>query len=373
MNKKTILLPQASPGVSRAISTFHYGRKGVGKKVYIQAGLHADEAPGFVVAYHLKTLLDQAEVLGEIILVPAANPIGLGQWRDEQLQGRFNFADSINFNRSHFDLTEDVYEIVKDQLTDNEQENVALIRSAMQKALEKVRHEDEAEFLKKELLAMAYDADIVLDLHCDYDALLHIYMGTPLWETSKDLSAQMGSPVTLLATDSGGGPFDEACSKVWWELAEKIEDKPIPFACLSATIELRGIVNTDKDIAQNDALNIFYFLQRRGIIAGDAPALPELINDATPLAGVDYIKAEVPGVVSYLKKPGSMVKKGDVIAEIMNPLPQDGVPTVTEVKTKTDGLLFTCNIDKFARPGRILAKVTGTEPLRDESEYLLTL
>lgn len=372
MSKETITLPQASPGTSRSISVFRYGKKGAGQKVYIQAGLHADEAPGFMVAHYLKELLDKAEVLGEIILLPAANPIGLSQWRDDQLQGRFDFTNSINFNRSHLELTADVYEKVKELLGDDEEENVKLIRNAMTEVLAEVEPADEAEFLKKQLLTLAHDADIVLDLHCDYDSLFHIYMGTPLWEDAKDLSAQMGSPVTLLASNSGGEPFDEACSKIWWELAEKIKDKPIPPACLSVTVELRGIADTDQDLTKNDAQNIFYFLQRRGIIAGEPPELPALINEATPLTGVDYIKAEAPGIVSYLKKPGAWVKKGDVIAEIINPLPAEGGEAVSQIKTVTDGLLFACNVDKYARPGRIIAKVAGAQPLGEESGNLLT-
>lgn len=50
------------------------------KKAYIQAGIHADETPGLLVANHLIHLLDKAEKLNEIIeeicIVPYANPIG---------------------------------------------------------------------------------------------------------------------------------------------------------------------------------------------------------------------------------------------------------------------------------------------------------
>lgn len=87
---ETIDLPVASPGTHRSLNIIRYGTPGKGGKVYIQAGLHADEAPGFLVAHHLEQLLDSARVNGEIILVPVANPIGLGQWRDETLQGRFD-------------------------------------------------------------------------------------------------------------------------------------------------------------------------------------------------------------------------------------------------------------------------------------------
>lgn len=371
--EEKIRLPQASPGMSRDISVIRYGQKGAGPKVYIQAGLHADEAPGYMVAHYLSLLLDKAEITGEIILVPAANPIGLSQWRDEFLQGRFNFANSINFNRSHLDLIRQVSKRIDSKLTGNEADNVTLIRQIFRDVIDEVQPQDEADFLKKQLLSLACDADIVLDLHCDHDALMHIYMGTPLWPDARDLSAQMGADVTLLASNSGGNPFDEACSRMWWDLAELHPEHPIPAACLSATIELRGIADTDKEQVENDARNIFHFLQRRGIINGIAPELPALKNEATPLTGVDYIKAQSPGIVSFIKHPGEWVKRSEVIAEILNPLPQSGEAEMTEVKAATDGLLFTKNYDRFARPGRVLAKVAGAEPLHEDSDNLLTL
>lgn len=372
---ETITLPPASPGNNRTLKVIRYTPQGsaAGPKVYIQAGLHADEAPGYLVAHHLSTLLDQAEVNGEIILVPAANPIGLSQWRDELLHGRFAFANSINFNRSHLDLVEAVGKKIEGKLTDDGQENVALIRAAFRECVAQTNPQDEAESLKKQLLSMACDADIVLDLHCDHQALVHIYMGTPLWPAAQDLSAQMGADVTLLAENSGGNPFDEACSRLWWDLAAQFPEKPIPPACFSVTIELRGVADTDPEVVSNDARNIFSFLQRRGIVGGSAPELPALKNEATPLTGVDYVKATKPGIVSFFKQPGEWLKKGDIIAEIINPLPAEGEKDVVTLRTKTDGLMFTRSSDRFARPGKILAKVAGKQPLRDDAENLLTL
>lgn len=371
----TVTLPAASPGTNRALTVIRYTPQGSspGPKVYIQAGLHADEAPGYLVAHHLTTLLDQAEVKGEIVLVPAANPIGLSQWRDELLHGRFNFANSVNFNRSHLDLVENVSRKIEGKLTNNGQENVALIRSTFKECVAETNPTDEAESLKKQLLSMACDADIVLDLHCDHQALVHIYMGTALWPAAQDLSAQVGADVTLLAENSGGNPFDEACSRIWWDLAAQFPDRPIPSACLSVTIELRGIADTDPEIVKNDAHNIFNFLQRRGIVGGSAPELPALKNEPTPLTGVDYVKATTPGIVSFFKQPGEWLKKGDIIAEIVNPLPAEGEEAVVALRTQTDGLLFTRSFDRFARPGKILAKVAGKQPLRDDGENLLTI
>jgi predicted deacylase len=366
-------LPSTSPGTSRSLSIIRYGTPGSGPKVYVQAGLHADEAPGFLVAYHLEQLFDHAEIKGEIILVPVANPIGLSQWRDDLLHGRFDFVNSINFNRHHHDLTDIIADRAADLLGDDATQNVSIIRTCTAAILQEVEPEDEAEYLKKILLSLSHDADIVLDLHCDHEALMHIYMGTPLWPDSRDLAAQLGAEVTLLAKNSGGNPFDEACSRLWWDLAAKFTSHPIPPACLAATIELRGAADTDPGVARKDAENIFYFLQRRNIIEGTAPQQPQLKNEATPLTGVDYVKAAVPGIITYLKKTGDWVKNGDVIAEIITPLPQADEQTLQQVKSRTDGLLFTRNCDRFARPGRVLAKIAGKKPLRDDDSNLLTL
>ncbi len=93
----------------------------------------------------------------------------------------------------------------------------------------------------------------------------------------------------------------------------------------------------------------------------------------TPLTGVDYIKAEVPGIITYLKQVGSFVKKGETIAEIINPLAEQQDDIIYPVRSSAEGILFSRNVDRFARPGRIMAKVAGTEPLREDNGNLLTL
>ena len=115
------------------------------------------------------------------------------------------------------------------------------------------------------------------------------------------------------------------------------------------------------------------FLQRRGFIDGEPDPLPTLINDATPLTGVDYVKAGSAGIIVYLKKLGDPVAKNEPIARIINPLPEDGDQQLVEVKSRTDGLLFSRNVERFARPGKIIAKIAGNEPLTEAEGNLLTL
>jgi predicted deacylase len=373
---KQYSLPAASLGNSRSLKTIHYGDQTAGRKAYIQAGLHADEAPGFVVMHHLIDLFDRADaenkIEGHIVLVPVANPIGVSQWRDEALHGRFDFFNNINFNRRHLDIAAQIAEQVKDRLGDKPEDNVALIRKTAGDILGSISPPDEAAALKHQLLLLSFDADIVLDLHCDYQALMHVYLGTPLWPDAKDLSAQLGAEVTLLAEDSGVTPYDEACSRIWWQLTKKFPDHPIPSACLAATVELRGMADVSHPQAQQDAQNIFWFLQRRGFIKGAAPEVPPLRNEATPLRGVEHLKATAPGVVVFLKAPGDSVNKGEGVAEIVNPLADERENCITPVKSAVSGIVFSINTDRFARPGRILAKIAGKEPIKEKGQDLLS-
>jgi predicted deacylase len=362
---------------TRTLTVVQYGSVTAGKKAYIQAGLHADEAPGFLVMHHLMEMLDKADaaqkIIGQIILVPMANPIGVSQWRDEMLQGRFDFYNSINFNRKHLDLADQIAEKTRNRLSEIPEQNVTLIRKVMGEILAGMKPQDDAAYLKYLLLSLSYDADVVLDLHCDYQSIVHIYLGSPLWPDAADLPAQMAAEATLLAKVSGENPFDEACSRIWWDLAEKFPETPIPPACLAATVELRGSSDVSHELACADAENIFLFLLRRDFIEGRAPELPPLLNEATPLRGVEQIKAPVPGVVVFLKEPGDRIEKGDVLAEIVNPLKMDSKSRITRVVSGIDGILISVNLDRYARPGRILAKVAGKVPLKEKGENLLTL
>ena len=190
------LLPIAAVGTERKIISVHFGPRKSGVKAYIQAGLHADEAPGYLVANRLLELLDAADaagrINGEIIVVPVANPIGLSQWGTDTIQGRFDASNNINFNRRYYDLCVEIAEKIDGLLGADAEENIELIRKCIGEILAAKQPMTEAEALKHLLLTLSHDADIVLDLHCDHQALLHVYMGTPLWPDGADLSAQTG-------------------------------------------------------------------------------------------------------------------------------------------------------------------------------------
>ena len=370
------LLPEAAVGTARKLISVHFGPAESSRKIYIQAGLHADEAPGYLVASRLIELLNKVDEAGgikeEIVVIPVANPIGLSQWGTDTIQGRFDDSDNINFNRRYYDLIDELSKRLDGLLGDDAMENVAAIRKCAGQILQERQPATEAEALKHLLLTLSHDADIVLDLHCDHQALLHIYMGTVLWPEGADLSAQMGAQATLLASDSGDMPFDEANSKIWWDLAEKFPDLPIPPACLAATVELRGVADTNSEFTEQDASNLYFFMQRRGFISGEAPPLPETLVAATPLEGVDYVKATGAGILTYIKQLGDAVEQGDVLAIVTQPMKNFGQGEKIQITSKTSGVFFARSAERFARPGKIIGKVAGKELLEGKGPYLLT-
>ncbi len=364
LHQETITLPPAAPGVARQLSVLRYVSAEPGPKAYIQAALHGDEIPALLVAQHLRerlTALDAAGKLrGEIILLPYANPIGLSQFLQGWHLGRYELDSGANFNRDYPDLFEPVAAAVAGKLFGDAAANVALIRAAIRTALAGLpRAQSENTALKRALHGMACDADVVLDLHCDYEATMHLYIGTPLWPAAADLAACMQSPVNLLSEDSGGAAFDEACSRIWWRLARHFPNHPIPPACCAATVELRGERDVSDAFAAEDASGIIQFLALRGFVNGPPPLLPASLPTATDLDAVDSMNAPLPGVLIWSTELGSEVKAGDVLGHLLDPATGIRHPIVA----RTEGLLFARRGHRFARPDQWIAKIAGRQPL----------
>jgi len=375
-NIERIPLPAVSPGTQRQLTVHRYGTPGARPKAYLQASIHAGETPGMLVQHHLIGLLDEADragaIRGEILVVPVANPIGLGQWINGRLNGRSELGGTGNFNRNWPDLFAGLPERLDGKLGRNSDENVATIRAAMAEAINEMQPTTESAALRVALCRLAHDADFVFDLHCDSDALIHLFLVPQHWPEAADLSAELGSRAILLAEDSGGSSFDESFSTPWLRLAAAVGPAvPVPPACLATTIEHRGQADATDEYAAADARALFRFFQRRGLIAGDPGPLPTPLCDATPLDACDVLRAPVAGIVTYSRPLGAWIGEGDTVAEIVDPLADDPRQARTPVRAQTEGMLLSRREHKMVRPGDSIAKVVGTQPLAYRTGLLL--
>lgn len=363
---QSLILPlvSASPGQHYSLQVLSFGTPGRGPKALVQAALHADEVPALLVAQRLRAALTaleaQGQVLGEVVLVPYANPIGLAQQLLGQHQGRFDVRNGINFNRSVPDLGAAAAKALQGQLGPHAETNVALIRAALRTAAGQLKATHPVEDLKNKLIQLAIDADIVLDLHCDSEAVLHLYALTPQADIAEQLGRQLGAQAILLATESGDSPFDEACSRPWFTLRQAFAPLPVPLACFSTTVELRGQADTSHALAQQDADALIDFLRLRGVIAGTPKCLPEALCKGTPLTGSEPVTAPRAGVVVFHQAPGTVVSAGALVADLV--CPDTGV--VTPLHAVSSGVLYARIATRWATPGMPVAKIAGTTLVR---------
>jgi len=369
-SKSRIRLPAMTPGTARSIAWLRFGYAGARPKVYIQAAIHANELPGAMALHHLMPMLAMADasgrVKGEVIVVPTVNPIGQSQLVGNNHLGRYDLLSRDNFNRNWPDLSAAVAERAGPRLGRDAAANVALIRKAALAALKAMKPVNELQTMRVEMLKLSIDADVVLDLHCDMEAALHLFTAAPdLAGAAQELAAELGVQATLY-----NEPFAEALTfsgvngAMWPRLAARFPDAAIPQACFSSTVELRSQHDVSDELGASDAGNLYRYLVRRGIVAGRVGPLPRLKSAPTPISGMDVGYCPVPGFVVYRVAAGAKLKRGDVVCEIIDPADPRGPKARTPMRSRTDGLLFSRKRDGgLAWPGMVAYRIAGAKPL----------
>lgn len=137
--------------------------------------------------------------------------------------------------------------------------------------------------------------------------------------------------------------------------------------CHSATVELRGEADVTDELASKDANGIIKFLKCREYIkSSENDGLERmsletsLSRPATPLSGVDMIEASVAGVLVYTKELGVLVEKGEAVGYILCPVTGEETPIISS----QSGIFFARRLRRQARPGSVIAKISGTEALK---------
>ena len=368
MQIETLNLAGSTPGTTYQLRALHFGPLDA-KKVYIQASLHGDELPGSLVTYYLHQALlglEQAKRLNaHIVLVPFCNPIGLGQMVNYQHIGRFHLATAQNFNRLQIgaDLFPKLIALIErddHSWSNSAAGNTQLIRSYLKRLIDEIPVITETDSLHKSLLSLAFDAVLVLDLHCDNQSVMHMY-GTPAaWPKLEPLARYLGSQCQLISEDSGTASFDEVLSLLWERLQAHYPDVPLELACTSSTVEFRGEFDLSHELAEQDAKAIIQYLNHQGFISLERPLvkeLPALLAEPHPLGGLCYVDAPVAGIAVYLVQPGEWVKAGQAVVDILDPISL----AKTTVISPARGVVFAHSGQRLARPERKLISISSPD------------
>ena len=331
-------LPGDTEGVSYELTVFRF--KGSSKKApsaYIQAALHAGELPGVVAIHALMPKLRAAEkegrILGDITIVPAANPVGRAQYHFGDVQGRFHLGTRTNFNRD-FPLLD--------------RPDRSALPPATPAATVDVR-------LKRLLVELSVGHDIVLDLHCDDEGVAYLYVPSVLWPAMQDCAAALGVEAVILWEGESGAAFEEAAIHPWLQIPPekaKLDRRVV------TTVEYRGLRDVESAYAKSDAEGIYRLLATRGVVADEKAAKPKkFAGIAAPIGNVELVAMPRGGAILFHVEPGQRVRKGANLATIVHtPGEEDGA---IELHAPQAGYVLTRSSRRSGRAGDDIIKLVG--------------
>lgn len=317
------------------VGAWRFEGDGSGPKVHLQAGVHADEIAGMLVLHLLMQRLQTAEaegrLKGQVTVVPQANPLGIGQFRQGRILGRYHDATGQNFNRS-FD------------------QSTAMTRLA-----------SNVQAWQKSLVQLAASADLVLDLHTDDEALPYLYIHRSFWPRGRELAVAMKMEVAIIWDDGDDGSFEETIIAPW--LRDGVTEHH-----LAATLELRGQGDVSDRFAEQDAEGLYTWLCSVGAV--DEALVPaDWPVEVMEMGHMETILAPHPGVLIFEKELGDFVEEGQRFARILR-RPGDPASEVV-LFAEQAGRMVTRHRDRLVPQGMVVAKFTGSRVSRNWSGGLL--
>ncbi len=352
--EEIIALPRTVPGTRRSVVVRRFGEPGARPRAYLQAALHAQELPGIVVLDHLAGMLRDADVRGEVVIVPFANPIGLAQQVMMETPGRHDLDTGRNYNRGFPDIRDDVVTA----LAGRHDASVAAVREAALDVLEHRRVLREDDVLKTTLLRLSVDSDYVLDLHTAWEALPHMFVSSLHWPDAGDLARDMGSEVVIVDNGNPMMTFKSAHVLLWQEILRRFPRSVERPGCVAAVLELRGQRDVDDDLTRPAARGLLRWLCRRGVVAGHPEPLPPSRCPARSIAGLRRLQASAGGIVIYAGPLGMQVSRGEVFAHILDPASGIRHP----VTSPSAGCLYTRRSHRLVRQGDYFCAIAGDDP-----------
>lgn len=359
-------LPGDTPGASTMLYWYTAGPEDAQTKVHLQAALHADEQPGTMALHHLLPMLADADAAGQLkarfAIFPSVNPLGLANRSLRHHIGRYDIETGVNYNRRWPDLYPLIAGAIAGKLGADPAANIAIIRAAVGAWIASQTPGSAAQQLRLFVLQSAHDADIVLDLHCDDDSLMHIFTSPELMPGLQDLADWMGAAAILTAEDSGGGSFDEVLPSLYRKARLAHPDLPIPNGAEAATLEYRGRADSFDALGKVDAEGLFGFLASRGLIVADVEAPPSAPLP-TPFEATEVLRTDAPGLLAYHVALGDHVTRGQPIADLIAMDGPGAFLTRRPILAGTDGFVLSRASAKYVARGGAIAKIVGTAVL----------
>ncbi len=324
-SKQYLVVAQNASGRNMNVPLYRFKGVKPGPKVYIQSSIHGAEVQGNVVIYHLIQTLKKLDICGEIILVPNCNPVGTNIKAGEYTLGRFDPINGTNWNRGYY-----FDEALVNRFADTVQqtESLASVKSRFRDA---IKNEIDnklsdtwglglAQQLNLKLQQLAFDADIVIDLHNGPVSTRHIYVPEYAAESAKYFNI----PHVIYIPNKFAGALDEATFCHWWTLQDLLSSKfqqDVCFGVEAFTLEMGSQEVISFKDGSYDAKSILSYLNSQSCLTQESKQdyQPDDIERvAVKLSDYKILYTHQGGIVEYLAQPGSKINQGDALARVLN-------------------------------------------------------
>lgn len=351
---------------------------------HVQANVHGAELQGNAAVLALFDLLERESVRGTVVLVPRVNPISANQQVGDYVEGVYDFGSGANFNRGYLYLTGPsrsssaaCYVDVDSFAGVNRDATLREIRDHFREALKAALAAVKAEAgtwgmdarleFALAIQEMAVEADVVLDLHTGDRAPRYLYAP----EGAVAAARSFGLPFVLEVPYRFGGALDEACFVPWQDLSDafsRIGRDDVPRFVDGFTVELGSMNAFSVSAGEEDARRIASALRYYGVLDGE-PDVPAHRVVACPLGDYRSFSAPAGGLVDAAVLPGTPVKRGDLVARLVDfqrcrRLPPRAADAVVEVRAPEDGIVLLFHASASVPKGaRLFSMMTRTRNL----------
>ncbi len=307
-------------GQEMSVPIYQFKGSSDAPSVYIQANMHGAEVQGNAVIYQLMEQLRGLDVKGDITLVPLCNPIGSNQKSGEFTLGRFDPITGNNWNRGyHFneqlpqDFAKQYIDLPFDEI--KVKFRAAIINDLETQLLDNPYGLNTAQHLCATLQRMAFEADIVLDLHTGPISERHLYCP----EYTKESAVLFDIPHTLFIPSGFDGALDEAAFCPWWQLQLAYQElgRKIDVAVDGFTLELGSQEWLCLEEAKKDSAGILSYLSAKGVVEQGLFEPTEMTRYACYLKDYRALYSPKSGLVEYLAPLGSHVRAGEPLIRLL--------------------------------------------------------
>ncbi|MCF6768297.1 succinylglutamate desuccinylase/aspartoacylase family protein [Thiotrichales bacterium 19S11-10] len=336
MTESLLCVGQDSYGEDLTVKVIHIkGSSQEAPSVYIQASMHADEIQGNAVIFELLEQFSSNQPLGDITIIPQCNPTGAASRVGSAHQGRFDPMNGDNWNRYYFYPKIDYNAFANEHINSTQAEYKKAFREILceqlLKALDKPYLLTRAQFMAYQLQLFAYQADLVLDLHTDAEAINYLY--SPSY--AKDSAAYFQYSDVILMDNEFGGALDEASFSPWWHLQKAFArlNREEEVLVEGYTLELGSKERISKPLALIQRQSIENYLAYKKVID-----MVDCIEQASvTMHHADSFKAvyaEFGGLYEWYVTPGETIKEGQIIGRVLQMSKSKSIDIISPVSGK---------------------------------------